>query len=108
MERKVSEQAAAAQEPEIPGPKPIAVTISTDDIQALFSCGTSPTAFNQLIMAKLKDAGAPIEGVLLLKPSHGSVYKLKDDPLKEQDAFCYMWIPEAWGEAMKSAGGLVH
>ncbi len=76
--------------------KPIAIAIATDDIQALFACGTSPHMFNQLILAKLKDAGAPVEGMMDLKLAHGRVFKLKDDPLKPQEAFEYLWLPEEY------------
>jgi len=91
---------------EIQGPKPIAAAISTDDIQALYAMGTNPDAFNQLILAKLKDAGAPIEGTLRLRPAHGKVFKLKDSILQEQTEFCYMWMPDAYVEAIANAGGV--
>jgi hypothetical protein len=91
-----------AEEPLAEGPKPIAVQISTDDIQALFAAHTTPNSFMQLILAKLKDAGAPIEGVLHLKLAHGKVFKMKDSIFEEQAAFTYLWIPEAY-LAMMSA-----
>jgi hypothetical protein len=93
---------AAAQEI-LEGPKPIAVDIPVIDIQMLFALGTSPEAFNQLILAKLKDAGAPVEGVIKLKLAHGKVYKMKTNPLVEQDAFEYLWLPDAYVESMHGA-----
>lgn len=91
--------------PVVEGPKPIAVSISTHDIQALFACGTSPDAYNQLILAKLKDAGAPVEGMLRLKLAHGQVCKVKTDPTQPQEAFDYVWLPEAYVYAIASANG---
>lgn len=82
------------------GPKPISVEISTRDIQMLYACQTSPAAYMQLILAKLKDAGAPVEGVLNLRLAHGAVCKLKDNPLQEQESFVYMWLPEQYVHAI--------
>jgi hypothetical protein len=84
------------------GPKPIAVTISTIDIQMLVACNTSPTQYIQLILAKLKDAGAPVEGTLNLKLAHGKLFKMKDNPLEEKDCFTYIWLPEAYVDGMRS------
>jgi hypothetical protein len=92
--------------PAIEGPRPVAASISTDYVQALYACGTGPDAFNQLILAKLKDAGAPIEGALRLRPAHGKVFKLRDSALEERAEFTYMWIPDAYVEAIANAGGL--
>ena len=92
-----------ATAPEIEGPKPIAVTISTDDVQALFAVGTNPYNFNQLILAKLKDAGAPVEGTLHLRMAHGSVFKLKDSVFEELPEFTYLWLPENYIYALKHA-----
>ena len=93
----------------IEGPKPIAVAISDHDIQALYAMGTSPTAFSQLILAKLKDAGAPVEGILKLKLAHGNVYKLKDNPMEPQTEFTYVWLPEAYDFAVgQQSSGLVN
>lgn len=86
------------------GPKPISVEISTMDIRVLFACGTTPHAFNQLILAKLKDAGAPVEGVLNLRLAHGRLCKLKDSVLEEQTSFVYMWLPENYAVAIANGG----
>lgn len=66
------------------GPKPIAIEISTQDIRMLFACHTSPTAYQQLLLAKLKDAGAPVEGTLNLRLAHGKLYKMRTDPLRNK------------------------
>jgi hypothetical protein len=86
------------------GPKPISIEISTQDVQMLYACQTSPTAYMQLILAKFKDAGAPVEGTLNLKLAHGMVCKLKDNPLQEQIAFTYLWLPEAYVDGMRNIG----
>lgn len=90
----------------IEGQKPIAISIGTEDIQALFACNTSPDMFNQCILAKLKDAGAPVEGVLRLKLAHGQVYKMKTSPSQPQDAFEYIWLPEAYVHSLTQMGGV--
>jgi hypothetical protein len=91
---------------QLAGPKPVAARISTRDIQMLYACKTSPDAFLQLILAKLKDAGCPaIEGALRLRVTHGKVFKMKTDPLVEQEAFEYLWLPPAYAEAMNMQGG---
>lgn len=82
------------------GPKPISIEISANDVQALFACNTSPDQYNQLILAKLKDAGAPVEGTLRLKLAYGAVCKVKDQPHIEQTSFVYMWLPEAYVESI--------
>lgn len=82
------------------GPKPISVEIATRDIQMLFAMSTNPHTYMQLILAKLKDAGAPVEGTLTLRLAHGKVFKLKDSVLEEQPAFTYMWLPEQYIEAI--------
>ncbi len=84
------------------GPKPIAIEISTQDIRMLFACHTSPTAYQQLLLAKLKDAGAPVEGTLNLRLAHGKLYKMRTDPLRQQDTFTYLWLPEAYVAGMES------
>jgi hypothetical protein len=86
--------------------KPIAVAISTDDVQALFACGTDPNQYSQLILAKLKDAGAPVEGVFKLKLAHGKVCKLKDSIHEAQSEFTYVWLPEEYVYAIQNGGGL--
>jgi hypothetical protein len=92
---------------QLAGPKPVAAFISSDDIQALFACGTHPDKYNQLILAKLKDNGAPIEGTLRLRPAHGKVFKMKDSVLEEQAGFTYLWLSDAYVDAMgPMQGGL--
>lgn len=81
---------------------PIAVAISTHDIQALYACNTNPDSYMQCILAKLKDAGAPVEGVLKLRLAHGAVCKLKDNPMKPQEEFTYIWIPEEYRLAIQN------
>lgn len=93
-------------EPAIEGPKPIAVLISSLDIQKLAAAKCSPYEYNQLILAKLKDAGAPVEGMVNLKMAHGSVYKMKTNPMIEEPGFTYMWLPEAYVHTLNAMGGV--
>lgn len=97
------------EEPIVEGPRPIAVSISTHDVQALYACNTSPDSYNQLILAKLKDSGAPVEGTLRLRLAHGAVCRVKDNPLEPANEFVYMWLPEAYVAAIASANsGVAH
>lgn len=83
--------------------KPVSFSISTHDIQALFACRTNPDAYMQCILAGLRDAGcAAVEGVLHLKLSHGALCKLKDNPLKPQEEFTYVWLPPEYVRAIKN------
>ena len=86
-------------------PKPIAVMIPNRDIQMLFMSDVSQEGFMQCILAKLKDAGAPVEGVLKLRLAHGKVAKLKDDVLKPEEGFTYMWLPDEYVAAIASGNG---
>lgn len=98
-----AEQEAPIEAP-IEGPKPISVSISANDIRMLFACGTNPDAYNQLLLAALKDAGGPVEGILHLRLAHGKLCKLKDKALEPQDAFTYVWLPEAYVAAIAQGG----
>lgn len=90
-------QVDAALQAQLSGPKPIAVEISTTDIQKLYAAQISPDQYTQLILAKLQDAGCPaVEGTLTLRLTHGQVYKLKDSVLEERTEFTYMWLPPAY------------
>lgn len=88
----------------IQGPKPISISVSTRDIQALFACQTSPDQYNQLLLAKLKDAGGPVEGTIRLRLAHGKLFKLKDSIMQEQSEFTYLWLPEAYTAAIDGGG----
>lgn len=86
------------------GPKPISISVSTDDVQALFACNTHPDQYNQLLLAKLKDAGGPVEGSLRLRLAHGKLFKMKDSIMQEQTEFTYLWLPDAYVEAVGQVG----
>jgi hypothetical protein len=81
-------------------PKPISISVATKDIQMLYACQTNPDQYSQLLLAKLKDAGGPVGGVLKLRLAHGQLFKLKDSVLEERTEFTYLWLPEAYVHAM--------
>lgn len=83
------------------GPKPVKIEITTDDVHKLFLAGTSPTMYMQLLLAKLKDAGGPVEGTLNLRLAHGKLFKVKTDVLRQQDSFAYLWLPDAYVAGMR-------
>jgi len=87
------------------GPKPISVSVATKDIQMLHACRTSPDQYAQLLLAKLKDAGGPVEGTLKLRLAHGKLFKLKDSLLEEQTEFTYLWLPETYCAAIAAGAG---
>lgn len=100
------EQCNAVEEQLVEGPKPIAFTVSTHDIRLLYAVGTSPTAYAQLLLSKLKDEGGPVEGVLALKLAHGQIFKMKTNPMVEESCFTYLWMGEAYVHALNSMGGV--
>jgi hypothetical protein len=88
-------------------PKPISFSVSTDDIQALYACRTNPDQYTQLLLAKLRDCGGPVEGALTLRLAHGKLAKLKDNPLEAQNEFVYCWLPDEYVAAIaQGAGGM--
>lgn len=92
--------------PTIKGPKPIAVVISGMDVAKLAEANCSVYEYNQLILAKLKDAGAPVEGMISLKMANGSVFKMKTNPMVEEQGFTYIWLPPAYVEGINALGGV--
>jgi hypothetical protein len=87
--------------------KPIAFTISAFDVRMLYATGTTPTAYNQLLLAKLKDHGGPVEGMgIKYKLTHGQLFKMKDNLLAPQEEFTYLWLDDAYVEGLKNVGGV--
>lgn len=80
--------------------KPIAITMSADEIAQLYMSSVNPDKYNQLLLAKLKDAGGPVEGVIRLKLAHGELYKMKDKITEPSDKFTYMWLPDEYVAAV--------
>jgi len=100
------EEVQLAQQADLPeGPKPIAVFIPAIDIRMLYAARTSPEQFNQCILARLKDAGAPVEGTIHLKLAHGAVAKKKSNPLVDEGGFTYLWLSEEYVRAIMTAKG---
>jgi hypothetical protein len=85
--------------------KPISFSISADDIQALYACKTNPDQYTQLLLAKLRDCGGPVEGALTLRLAHGRLAKLKDNPLEAQNEFVYCWLPDEYVAAIAQGAG---
>lgn len=94
-------------EPDLGKLKPVAFSISTHDVQALFACSINPEQYMQCILAGLRDNGCTaVEGVLKLKLAHGKVCKLKDSIHEAQSEFTYVWLPEEYVYAIQNGGGL--
>jgi hypothetical protein len=88
------------------GPKPVGIFVSTMEIQVLYASGTNPFAYNQFLLEKLRDAGAPVEGAIHLRLAHGQLFKLKTNPVNPEDGFRYLWLPENYSYALQQAGGV--
>jgi hypothetical protein len=86
------------------GLKPVAVTVSANDIRMLWAMRIPPDQYIQLIYAKLRDAGCTaVEGVLQLRLAHGKLCKVKTEAHVEQDGFDYIWLPDQYVEAIANA-----
>ena len=79
--------------------KPVAVALDAQDIGRMTAENYSPYMFNQEILARLKHAGAPVEGSIRLKLAHGAVARVKPD-LNRGAVFQYIWLDEAYVEGM--------
>lgn len=89
----------------LPGvPKPIMITISNLDVKMLAASRTSPEGYMQCILAALKDAGAPVEGVLKLKLAHGAVARVKPNPMVDEGGFKYVWLAPEYVAAIAKGG----
>lgn len=85
--------------------KPVAVWLSAYELQGLYARDEArPYDFNQYILRKLRDAGAPVEGALRLKLSHGAVARVKPDPGRQEMGFKYIWLPEQHVRAIAAKG----
>ena len=85
-------------------PPPVAVTMDAQEIGVFYASNLSPVEFNQMLMAKFKDAGAPVEGTLHLRFAHGQMYKLKSQPGEME--FTYLWLGEAYVDGLAALGGV--
>lgn len=87
--------------------KPIAFTVSALDVRLLYATGTTPTEYGQLLLAKLKDCGGPVEGMgIKYKLAHGQLFKMRDNLLAPQEEFTYLWLDDAYVEGLKNVGGV--
>lgn len=86
--------------------KPIAVTLNAQEVGAMYAAHITPYQFMQLLLAKFKDAGVPIEGQLEHKLATGKVFKKKDDLLRNPGTFVYIWLPDAYVEGLDARGGV--
>jgi hypothetical protein len=77
----------------------IVVTMDAQEIGSLYAQGYDPRQFKRLLLAKLRQAGAPVEGVLEPKLAHGAVYKMRETEPTER--FRYIWLPEALDESLR-------
>lgn len=86
--------------------KPIAVELTELEIRSMAASNYTPEEFNNYVLTKLQQCGAPIEGVLRKRPQHGKVFKVKEGELAPPGSFKYMWIDDASLEVMERLGGI--
>ena len=84
---------------------PVTVTIDAQELGVILRKRLTPWEYQQHILAKLRAAGAPIEGTLRLRPKYGQVARVKDS-LRGPGHFDFMWLPPAWAQAINEQGGL--
>ena len=84
--------------------KPIAVWLSAQELGAHVARYGTPFEFNQMLLAKLKAAGAPVEGQLALRLAHGAVAKVKPDAAKKEFGWKYIRLPEEYVAAIAAGG----
>ena len=73
--------------------KPIVVVLTGLDLMRIKG---GPNEFNQELLARLKAAGGPVEGLAWLKLKYGALARVKPN-LQDQHIgrFRYMWLPPA-------------
>ena len=83
--------------------KPVAVAISAQEVGRLYAAQNGdcdPRVFMQLVLERLKAAGAPVEGTLHLRLAHGAVARVKPDTKAPQMEFKYVWLPPEHAAAL--------
>ena len=72
--------------------KPIVVHLHVQEIGTLFALHTSPFMFEQRVLEELRNAGAPVEGVIKLTLKSGQWHKLMHSP-RGPEYMSYLWLP---------------
>jgi hypothetical protein len=73
---------------------PIVIVLTGLDMLKLNAAKGGPNAFNQELLARLKQAGGPVEGTVWLKLKYGALARV--EPSMEDariGRFRYMWLP---------------
>ncbi len=86
--------------------KPVAISVSAQEIGRLYASNTSPDAFNQFLLERFKFAGAPVEGVLRYKLAHGAIARVKPNPMEPAEKFDYLWLPSTYVVSIAAAQGV--
>ena len=97
-------QAAQSATPELlkpdeAGERPIAIRVTDQEIGQLFASHTSPHRYSQFLLEKLRDAGAPVSGVLNLRLTRGKLARVKPD-LTRPGVFHYLWLPDTHAKSV--------
>jgi hypothetical protein len=98
------EEALLAMDPDVlsHADKPVAVWLDAQELGLHVARQGTPHEFNQMLLRKLRHAGAPVEGsdAGFLRLAHGAVAKVKPDPGKKEFGWRYLWLPTEYVAAI--------
>lgn len=79
-------------------PEPVMVSLTAQEIGAMYAARTTPDKFAQEILLRMRAAGAPVEGTEgSLTLAHGVLTRMKSHPSGRKDLFGYLWLDsESW------------
>jgi hypothetical protein len=85
--------------------RPISVFVSVQELGLMAANRISPPEFMQELLARLKEAGGPVEGNIIpfLRLAHGQLTKRK---ASGGPWFEYVWLPEHCVAGINAIGGL--
>jgi len=72
--------------------KPVVAHIHVQEIAALYAAHTGPYMFEQRVLEELRNAGAPVEGIIKLTLKSGQWHKLMHSP-RGPEYMSYIWLP---------------
>jgi hypothetical protein len=78
--------------------QPIGIILSPEDIARCYMDRGGPREFNQMLLRHFRQAGAPVEGMAILRLAHGKIFKLRSAPGDFE--FRYVWVPMELAAAM--------
>ena len=81
--------------------KPVAITVTAQEVGVMFAAGASPYVFNQFLLERFKHTGGvPVEGVLKFTLREGSIARVKPQLGDQSGVFRYVWLPPEYVQAV--------